>query len=270
MTTTTVAHFSDLHVCAPGVEIEPGIDASANLRAAVAHVLAMDPVPERVVLTGDLVNDGRAEQYTELRACLEPIVARLRVLPGNHDDLARLASEFPEVPGLRGRRARFVDDVGVGTAEEMRLIGLDSSRRGTDIGHLDADQLEWLDAVLLERPAVPTMVLLHHPVTAVGIGFMDAMRLDPHDASGLGDVVERHGQVQRVASGHLHRASTVAWRNTVAVTVPSTVHAMDLQLGGRRAPGWRDEPGQMAVHAVVDGLIVSHLAPLSEPDHHPF
>jgi 3',5'-cyclic AMP phosphodiesterase CpdA len=266
----TVAHFSDLHVCAPGVEIEPGIDASATARAAVAHVLAMDPLPELVVLTGDLVNNGRPEQYAELRACLEPLVPRLRLLPGNHDDLAVLADTFPEVPGLHGPNARFVSDVGAGTPEAMRIVGLDSHRAGIDGGRLDAEQLEWLDHVLMEEQDTPTIVFLHHPVVPVGIAFMDAMRLDDADADALGDVIERHGQVQRVASGHLHRATTVSWRNTVATTVPSTVHAMDLQLTQRRPPGWRREPGQLAVHVVVAGRIVSHLAPLADPEYQSF
>lgn len=270
MTLATVAQLSDLHVCAAGVEIERGIDASITARTAVAHVLTMTPVPELVVVTGDLVNDGHADQYAELRVCLEPLLPRLRLLPGNHDDLELLAMAFPEVPGLHGPNARFVDDVGVGTAHAMRLVGLDSHRPGIDGGHLDAEQLEWLDHVLMEEPDLPTVVMLHHPVVALGIGFMDAMRLDPEDAEAFGDVIERHGQVQRVASGHLHRATTVAWRNTVAITVPSTVHAMDLQLAAHRAPGWRSEPGQFAVHTVIDGRVVSHLSPLAEPAYHPF
>lgn len=266
----TVAHFSDLHICAPGVEIEPGIDASANARAAVAHVLALDPVPELVVLTGDLVNSGRPEQYHELRRAIEPLVPRLRLLPGNHDDLALMATTFPEVPGLDGPFACFVDVVGAGTASAVRVVGLDSHRPGIEGGRLDAEQLDWLDQTLLDEPDLPTLVMLHHPVVALGIGFMDEMGLDPVDAEALGDVIERHGQVQRVASGHLHRSTTVSWRHTVAITVPSVVHAMDLQLTARRAPGWRPEPPQLAVHAVVDGRVVTHLAPVVEPSYHPF
>ena len=266
----TVAQLSDLHIVARGAPQKPGVDPAANLRAAVAHVLGLDPLPELVVVSGDLVDRGDAAEYDHLRELLDPVIDRLRLLPGNHDHLPSLAAAFPEVPGLHLERASFVDDLHDGLHDgpqdaggPMRIIGLDTHRPGLESGRLDAEQLDWLDHLLIQPGEPPTLVVLHHPVHPTGIWFMDQMRLHPSDAAALGRVVERHAQVQVIAAGHVHRSSVTLWHGAIAMTVPSVAHAIDLQLS-ERTPGWRPEPPQFALHALVDGRIVTHLASVHE------
>ncbi|MDP1806987.1 MAG: metallophosphoesterase, partial [Acidimicrobiales bacterium] len=82
-----IAQLSDPHVVEHGERLLGGIDTAGFLRAAVAHVGALAPAPDLVVITGDLVNDGLAEQYAHLAELIAPLPGPVPLLPGNHDHL---------------------------------------------------------------------------------------------------------------------------------------------------------------------------------------
>src|SRR5829696_956582 len=104
-----VAQISDLHIVAPGQELTGVIDTAAYTRAAVAHLNGLDPQPDAVLATGDLVDGASIAEYANLRALLEPLRAPVWLLPGNHDDRATLEAAFPDRPELAGgERVQFV------------------------------------------------------------------------------------------------------------------------------------------------------------------
>jgi 3',5'-cyclic AMP phosphodiesterase CpdA len=148
----------------------------------------------------------------------------------------------------------------------MRVVTLDSSRFPEPGGSLDPEQLTWLDAVLAEEPTTPTMVALHHPPFATGIAHMDTMGLEPAATAALAEVVARHPQVERILCGHLHRSITRRFAGTIAMTAPSTAHAVELDLAGG-PPAWTHEAPALLVHRWdrEDGL-VTHYEAIG--DHH--
>ena len=139
----------------------------------------------------------------------------------------------------------------------MRLVGLDSLIPGDPAGRLGHEQLAWLDARLGEAPERPTLVALHHPPFRTGIDHMDTMMLEDGDA--LAEVLGRHGQVERVLCGHVHRAVQCRFAGTIAQIAPGTAHAVQLTLAG--APSrWVMEPPGVLLHEWRDGRgLVSQL-----------
>ena len=258
-----IAQLSDPHVVEPGDLLLGGIDTKRFLQAAVAHVVALDPAPDVVLISGDLVNDGRAEQYAHLAELLAPLGSAVRLLPGNHDHVPTLRAAFPGQVHAREGRA---DGVLEG---EVRVVCLDSSRFPEPGGHLDPAQLAWLDATLRESP-VAAVVVVHHPPFASGIRHMDGMALSAEASQGLAAVVAEHGHVERVLCGHLHRTITRRFASTIAMTAPSTAHAVHLELGDG-APAWTDEPPGVLLHRwdPVDGL-VTHLSLIGDHPPVPF
>src|SRR4051812_22246666 len=160
-----IAQLTDLHILPPGRLAQGRIDPAACLSRAVAALARLDPQPDLALLTGDLVDGGRPEEYGLLKELLAPMPCPYFVIPGNHDDRGALTDAF--------RKARYLPRDGgfLDYAVEdwpVRLIGLDTLVPGEDGGALSAARLGWLDALLAGQPRRPTVLFLHHPPFATG------------------------------------------------------------------------------------------------------
>jgi 3',5'-cyclic-AMP phosphodiesterase len=206
-------------------------------------------------VSGDLADHATDEEYEQVRELLAPLEAPLYVLPGNHDDRHALRRHFG-VPGGADEPVRYSVNLG-----PLRLVVLDTTRPGEDPGALDAEQIDWLDAELATEPEMLTLLAMHHPPLLTGIPVWDELGLPHADRRALGDVIERHRQVRRLVTGHAHRTMTGELAGRGVLTVPSTyVQArLDFTLQEIELAA---EPAGFAVHAVVDGELVSHIEPV--------
>ena len=208
------------------------------LAAAVRAVLGLDPLPDAVIVTGDLADGALPAEYDRVRELLDPLPMPVHVLPGNHDDAAVV-------------EAGYVVRVG-----ELRLIGCDSTIPGRDDGELD---LDWLAGRLAEDRTTPTIVAMHHAPILTGIGGLDEIGLTNREA--LGRLLERSPQVRRVIAGHVHRGAFGVLGGCGVVACPSTNLQTKLAIGSEGFTVVR-EPPAFAVHALLDGELVSHLQPV--------
>ncbi|WP_242469881.1 metallophosphoesterase [Rhodospirillum rubrum] len=101
-----IAQTSDLHIRPPGMLVGGVVDTAAALEACVAHLQALPLRPDLLLITGDLTQQGRPEEYAHLRRLLAPLGLPLLVCPGNHDD--RAASGQGHRPSSPARRAAGV------------------------------------------------------------------------------------------------------------------------------------------------------------------
>ena len=248
-----IAQISDFHVGRAGSAIEADAHTSEALSRAVDHINKLEPRPDAVLCTGDLVDAGSAEEYQRLRVILDRLVPPAYVIPGNHDDRDELRTAFSDhgylpVTGF----LHYVVDIG-----PLRIIALDTLIPGAAAGLLCADRLAWLDARLAEAPDRPTLVIQHHPPFRTGIPFMDAMSLDGMEPELA--ILRRHPQVERVLCGHLHRSIVRRVATTIAMTCPSTTLHVELEL---RAQGGRfalvPEPPSCLLHLHANGELVTH------------
>jgi 3',5'-cyclic AMP phosphodiesterase CpdA len=91
-----IAHLSDLHLTRGPLAAQP----AAALADALARLLALEPRPDCVVITGDLADTGHPEEYGTLRAILRKCPLPVHLLPGNHDDPAAMIARFGDTPYL--------------------------------------------------------------------------------------------------------------------------------------------------------------------------
>ena len=253
-TTMLIAQISDFHLKTGGKVTYRVVDTAACLARAVATVVALDPVPDIVVATGDLTDAGRPEEYALLRELLAPLPQPVYLIPGNHDERDAMRRAFADAPYLpaSGFLHYTIED------HPLRLVALDTLLPGAAGGHLCDRRLRWLDDALAAAPERPTLIIMHHPPFVTGIAYMDRMGLS--GADGFAAILSRHPQVERVLCGHVHRSiQAPIGAHAIASTVPGTAHQMALDLRAAGPSRFMMEPPGYQLHLWRPGAgIVSH------------
>lgn len=255
-----IAQITDLHIKHAGKLAYGRVDTLPMLEAAVAHLGRLDPQPDIVLLTGDLVDEGSDAEYGRLRHALAPLNQPLYVIPGNHDDRAAMRRAFADhayLPG-DGDFLHYVVD-----GHPVRLVGLDTITPGKVGGAMDAARCQWLDARLGEAPDRPTLVMMHHPPFAMGIDHLDRWLLEGADE--FGRVIARHPQVERIVCGHAHRAVALRWNGTTVSVCPSTAHQFTLDLKPASPAIYSLEPPGFQLHHWRPGVgLLTHTVQVGE------
>ncbi|MEM6666619.1 MAG: phosphodiesterase [Pseudomonadota bacterium] len=269
-----IAQISDLHYRRAGTRLFGAVDAHQGAVRAVAWLNAFRPSIDAVIITGDLVNDGGSQDYAALKAVLDQLAMPYRVLPGNHDTRALVVETFgtTETFGAIGSALagqKYVWDWDLGP---VRIVGLDTLVEGEHHGEVGAAQLDWLDGVL-GTGTKPTLVALHHPPFATGIGFMDGIAMADRDA--LAAVIARHGHVSAILCGHVHRTIQTRFAGTLAMIAPGTAHQVALDLHDAAPPRWTFEPPGALLHLWTGDSFIHHMTLFDFPgsespfsDHH--
>jgi 3',5'-cyclic-AMP phosphodiesterase len=254
-----IAQITDLHVDTDGGFMRSFVDANAKLAAAVAFLEERSGGLDAVLVTGDVTNHGRPEQYELLLELLAPLTIPTYLVPGNHDEREAFRTAFGDrawVPAA-GPVDYVVDD------HPVRLIGIDTTEPDRHDGEFHPEQAEWLDAVLSEQPDRATVIFGHHPPFLTGLWLFDAMRLNGSEL--MRDIVARHPQVRLVVSGHVHRPVSSAWGTVALTTAPSTTHQNRCDLHPDEGAGVTDETPMLQIHRIGPDQVITHTMPFEAP-----
>ena len=177
----------------------------------LAHYQASDWNADRVVMTGDLIQDDTAEAYQRFRDLLLPLNLRVHCVPGNHDirDLMRKVCCRPPFSYCAYEEFR-----------DWLIVGIDSCIREHAGGEVSADELDRLSEIVTRSPAKHVMVCLHHPPVPVGSKWLDSVGLRNGD-----EVLHRLRSLNRVrlaTFGHIHQEYDAEHEGIRIVGTPST------------------------------------------------
>lgn len=216
-----IAQLTDIHL---GFEPDsPGEFNRVRLDAVLEELTTMDPQPDMLLATGDLVDRGDVDSYVRLRDALAPLPFPVFWLVGNHDVRVNFAEVFPEVPSEGGFYHYVVE------TPALRLIILDTLEEGRHGGAFCEARAEWLTARLDEATDRPTLIVQHHPPIEVGIPWMNTNPAEPW-VKRLSACVEGRANVIGLVCGHIHRAITTQWCGLTVATCPSTAPQVALDL----------------------------------------
>ena len=256
-----IAQITDTHIRPKGVLAMGRVDTAGYLARAVAHIVALRPAPDVVLVTGDLVDAGMAEEYAHLKEILAPLATPVYVIPGNHDLREPLRAVFADHRYLpSGDFLHYVVD-----DRPVRLIALDTLAPGKPHGELCERRLDWL-AARLDESDRPTILFMHHPPFACGLREFDEARLNV-GAERLAAIVQCHPNVERILCGHVHRPIQMRWAGTIASIAPSTAHQATLDLVPDAPLMYSMEPPAIALHQWRPGAgLVTHLSYIGDFD----
>ncbi len=252
-----LAQISDLHVRPPGQLYYGVADSNAMLDAAIDQLNALDPRPDLLLVSGDLVDEGLDAEYASLRPRLDRCAMPYLVMPGNHDSRAGVARAFADHGYLpkTGPMHYAIED------RPVRIVAFDTTVPGKHHGEADPGSLAWLDCTLAADTTRPVLLAMHHHPFFCGIPYLDKYRCTDGDA--LAAVVARHAHVERVVCGHVHRPILRRWGGTVLTSCPSTATQIALRLApGAQPASFREPPGLLLHHWKPDAGLVTHLSPI--------
>ncbi len=220
----TIAQITDLHVGRVIPFPSGEIDLYDRLVKAVETINAMDPLPDILVVSGDLANHGNEDDYRRVKALFDTLRMPYFIVVGNHDQRSSLRSIFSEHKYLQ-TGSEYIQ-----YALEnfpVRIVAIDTLAVGSHRGLMDKERLDWLDRKLAEEKNKPTIVFMHHPPFETGMPYPDNLGMDGKEE--LGKIVEKYSNIEAVASGHTHREAVLRWHGTVAYTTPSSAFSYKLE-----------------------------------------
>ena len=209
-----IAQISDTHLIVDG----PGSARRlADFQAVIDDINALDPLPDAIVHTGDIVHNGLAREYAAATAILDRARAPVYVLAGNKDNRSALRAAFQSGGYLSADQSFISYTV---DAFPFRLVALDTTDPESKKGAFCDARFAALEGYLQsDRPA---LVFMHHPPVEITVGpdrfhFDDLARMER-----LARCLSSHTPLRAVMCGHVHRATT-AMLGQVPVSVMSSV-----------------------------------------------
>lgn len=203
-------HITDLHIGNPAVQDDHLYsDTTANLRAIMADISALDPRPSFIVASGDLTNQGDEGSYRNLKALMSECAPDIPVLYtlGNHDKREayyRVMENRSDGLHLPCDRAAVIDGV--------HVILLDTSTPGRVGGHFEAGQLDWLKGELASQPDLPKLLVMHHaPALDSDKPDMEWESLSFADTEALRALLDGRRDILGILCGHIHYDRVSHW-----------------------------------------------------------
>jgi len=211
-----IAQISDTHIA---LDTPDAGQRLSDFAITMADINTLDPTPDVIVHTGDIVHNGRADEYAEAVAILDAAQAPVYVLAGNKDDRANLRAAFAK-RGYLAPDGRFIDY----TVEDypVRLIAVDTQSSVSNKGDFCPERARRLVDAIDAEATRPIAVFAHHPPFEVPVG-PDPINFEEVEAmERLRRTLQHSGRVIGVFSGHVHRA-TGGWVGTIPARVAPSI-----------------------------------------------
>ena len=248
---TLLVQITDTHILPPGEILYDEVDTALHLAETVQQINRMRPLPDVVMITGDLVEHGDKAGYRYFLELIKPLKMPVYVLPGNHDNPQVMTDVFSGTSCFPTSDSTFqyaVEDL------PFRILALNSRSDGTELPTLDENRLAWLKREL-EQSDKPTLIALHHPPMTTGIELIDMG--GPEWFQGLKAAVTEANNVKLVICGHCHTDMSGRMGPVPVYMAPATAHQLVATRGLNVAPAAINVAGTPVLHHFIDGDFVS-------------
>jgi len=196
-----IAQISDTHIALDTPDAE---QRARDLEAAIADINGLDPLPDAIIHTGDIVQNGRPDEYALVSRILARARAPIYVATGNKDDRGNLRAAFSPW-GYLEPGADFIN-YAIET-HPVRLIAVDSKNLNSNKGDFCVERAERLIKLIDAEKTKPIAIFNHHPPFEVMVGPHPLNFETPEMMERLRRTLRHSNRVVAVFSGHVHRGT---------------------------------------------------------------
>lgn len=236
--TVRLLQISDLHTMNRRALLHDSGNISVRLSTVTDMMMTVDPAPDIVLLTGDLVDNSSDWDYDEVLQFSEVLEGAMRrpvvAMMGNHDNRKKFDLMFGVIPPEAIRRPADTHDH-MRMVGGLRLLALDSSVPGRSYGELSDEQLQWITAMTREPAPLGTVLAMHHPPIPSP---MPQLRF-----AGLRNAAElavalTGSDVRGIVAGHYHHPCSGSWNGTLVWCGPALAYSQDVLAENSHIRGW--------------------------------
>lgn len=194
-----IAQISDTHIALDAPDAQRRID---DFERTVADINALDPAPDVIVHTGDIVHNGTRAEYEAARAILAEAKAPVYVLVGNKDNRPNLRAAFSGHRYLECNSefvTYAVDDYPV------RLVVVDTLLDGSNKGGFCGTRAGLLTELIEADTSRPLALFAHHPPFEIFVG-PDRFHFETSEMMELlRRTLLKFDGIEALFCGHVHR-----------------------------------------------------------------
>ena len=194
-----IAQLSDTHIALDTPDAQRRID---DFERTIADINTLDPEPDVIIHTGDVVQNGRPDEYAQAAKVLAKAKAPTYVMVGNKDDRQNLRAEFSSA----GYLASDPDFITFAIEDfPVRLIALDTLNPGNNKGDFCEERVKRLIDMIDGEATKPIAVFAHHPPFMVPEG-PEPLHFETDEImQRFRTALQYSGRVIGVYNGHVHR-----------------------------------------------------------------
>jgi Icc protein len=255
---TLLIQITDTHILPPGSMLYGSIDSALHLHQTVRTINRMRPLPDAVLFTGDLVENGDKSGYQHFVELIEPLKMPAWVIPGNHDDPKMMCEAFAGTNHFPATDVTFqyaIEDL------PFRILALNSHADGTELPEFNEQKLSWLRDQL-GHSTKPVLIAIHHPPMTTGIELIDMGGSAWYQ--GIKSVLSGCKQVKLLICGHCHTDLCGRIGQVPVYMAPANSHQLVATRGLNIAPSTVNHAAAPTLHHFIDGEFLSGSHPWPE------
>ncbi len=194
-----IAQISDTHIALNTPDADQRIQ---DFTSTIADINALNPAPDVIIHTGDIVHNGRQDEYAQAVAILAGAHVPVYVMVGNKDNRANLRLAFSAC-GYLTPNSEFIDYA----IEDypVRLIALDTLSSSSNKGDFCQQRVSRLIDLIDAETTKPIAVFTHNPPFEVMVG-PERIHFESREImTRLRRALQHSGRVVAVFGGHVHR-----------------------------------------------------------------
>ncbi len=194
-----IAQISDTHIALDMPDADRRI---LDFERTIWDINALDPAPDIIIHTGDIVQNGRPDEYLRAAEALEKANAPVYLMVGNKDDRANLRKTFSSADYL-STNSEFIAYSIEGFA--VNLVVLDTLHPGSNKGDFCEERIADLIKILDADSDKPIAVFAHHPPFLVPEGPEPLHFKTDEILQRFRHTLQRSASVMNIFCGHVHR-----------------------------------------------------------------